>query len=410
MSGELSPLRDRGRIASLDVLRGLAMLGILVLNIQAFAMPFSAYGNPLGYGTVEGADYWVFTLSMVLADMKFMAIFSMLFGAGMVLFVERLLETGRPAYAVHYRRMAWLLVIGLLHAYLLWYGDILVGYALCGMIVVWCRRLPPWVLLTAGLAMLVLGSMLFLGLGGLMVKFAPEEMARMAFDSPSFQKELQDELNAYTGGWFVQMEHRAFASLMVQTIGFATFVLWRAGGLMLVGMALYRWGVFSARRSTRFYVGLLALGVFIGLPLSAVGLQMGWSQGWHPIKTKFLINQFNYWGSIPTALGWVAVVMLLVQSGVLKRFQHCLASVGRMALSNYLLQSIICTLIFYGHGFGQFGSWSRSEQMLLVLLLSVSQLIWSPLWLSTFRYGPFEWLWRSLTYCRPQPMRRVADC
>ena len=104
------------------------------------------------------------------------------------------------------------------------------------------------------------------------------------------------------------------------------------------------------------------------------------------------------------------MVMLLVQSGVLKWFQYALASVGRMALSNYLLQSIICTSIFYGHGLGQFGTWSRSEQMLLVLLLSVAQLIWSPLWLSTFRYGPFEWMWRSLTYWRLQPMRRVSDC
>ena len=114
MTTALSPVKEDRRIASIDVLRGLAMLGILVLNIQTFAMPFAAYGNPLGYGTVEGADYWVFTLSMVLGDMKFMAIFSMLFGAGMVLFIERLLETGRSAYAIHYRRMAWLLVIGLL--------------------------------------------------------------------------------------------------------------------------------------------------------------------------------------------------------------------------------------------------------------------------------------------------------
>ena len=244
MTTALSPVKEDRRIASLDVLRGLAMLGILVLNIQTFAMPFAAYGNPLGYGTVEGADYWVFTLSMVLGDMKFMAIFSMLFGAGMVLFVERLLETGRSAYAVHYRRMAWLLVIGLLHAYLLWYGDILVGYAMCGMILVGCRRLPPWLLLATGFAMLLLGSMLFLGLGWLIINFGPEEMARAAFDSPASQESLQYELEAYTGGWLGQMGHRAIASGMVQTFGFAFFVLWRAGGLMLVGMALYRWGVF----------------------------------------------------------------------------------------------------------------------------------------------------------------------
>ncbi len=131
-----SPVAESRRIASIDVLRGLALLGILVLNIQTFAMPFEAYGNAYGYGDIEGSNYWVFTFAMLLGDMKFMAIFSMLFGAGLVLFIERLQETGRPAYAIHYRRMLWLLALGLLHAYLIWYGDILVTYALSGMIVV----------------------------------------------------------------------------------------------------------------------------------------------------------------------------------------------------------------------------------------------------------------------------------
>ena len=125
-------------------------------------------------------------------------------------------------------------------------------------------------------------------------------------------------------------------------------------------------------------------------------------------KVKFLTSQLNYWGSIFVALGWVAVIMLLVRSELLRLLQHCLASVGRMALSNYLLQSILCTLIFYGHGLGQFGTWDRTEQMLLVLAMTICQLIWSPLWLATFRFGPAEWLWRTLTYWRLQPMRRPS--
>ena len=396
------------RIASIDVLRGLAMLGILVLNIQIFAMPFESYGNAFGYGNVEGSNYWVFTLSMVLGDMKFMAIFSMLFGAGMVLFIERLLETGRSAYAIHYRRMAWLLAIGFIHAYMIWYGDILVGYALCGMILVWFRRMPPWALLMVGVIMVATCSVFMLGLGGLMMEFEPEKIAAAAIGSADMQESIQWQLESYGGGWTDQLAHRSMVAATMQTMGFFFFIFWRAGGLMLIGMALYRWGVFSARRSNGFYLGLLAMGVLIGIPLCILGLQAGWSVDWNPFKVKFLTSQLNYWGSIFVALGWVAVIMLLVRSGLLRWLQHGLASVGRMALSNYLLQSILCTLIFYGHGLGQFGTWDRTEQMLLVGGLTVCQLIWSPMWLSTFRFGPAEWLWRTLTYWRLQPMRRPS--
>ena len=404
----VKPTIESNRIASIDVLRGLAMLGILVLNIQIFAMPFESYGNAFGFGDVDGSNYWVFTLSMVLADMKFMAIFSMLFGAGMVLFIERLLETGRPAYAIHYRRMAWLLVIGLLHAYLIWYGDILVGYAICGMVLVWFRRLPAWALLLIGLLLLAVCSAFMLGSGGLMLKYAPEKFALAAIGSADMQESIQWQMESYRGQWSDQLGHRGMVSLMMQTLGFFFFIFWRAGGLMLIGMALYRWGVFSARRSNGFYLALLAAGVLIGIPLCTLGVQAGWSVDWNPLKVKFLTSHLNYWGSIFVALGWVAVIMLLVRSGMLQWLQHGLASVGRMALSNYLLQSILCTLIFYGHGLGQFGTWDRTEQMLLVGGLTVCQLIWSPMWLSTFRFGPAEWLWRTLTYWRLQPMRRPS--
>ena len=403
-----NPTSATRRIASIDVLRGLAMLGILVLNIQIFAMPFESYGNAFGYGNVEGSNYWVFTLSMVLGDMKFMAIFSMLFGAGMVLFIERLLETGRSAYAIHYRRMAWLLAIGFIHAYMIWYGDILVGYALCGMILVWFRRMPPWALLMVGVIMVATCSVFMLGLGGLMMEFEPEKIAAAAIGSADMQESIQWQLESYGGGWTDQLAHRSMVAATMQTMGFFFFVFWRAGGLMLIGMALSRGGVFSARRSNGFYLGLLAMGVLIGIPLCILGLQAGWSVDWNPFKVKFLTSQLNYWGSIFVALGWVAVIMLLVRSGLLRWLQHGLASVGRMALSNYLLQSILCTLIFYGHGLGQFGTWDRTEQMLLVLVMTICQLIWSPLWLATFRFGPAEWLWRTLTYWRLQPMRRPS--
>ena len=301
--------------------------------------------------------------------------------------------------------MLWLLAFGLLHAYLVWYGDILVTYALSGMIVVWCRRLPPWLLFIGGLCVISVCSVLMLGSGVMISEFAPEKIAMFGPDSSNRMASIQSQVDAYSGSWSDQMPHRIIASMSVQTSGFLLFLFWRAAGLMLVGMALYRWGVFSAKRSSRFYLGMLGLGVLVGLPIVAYGLKTAWSVDWHPFKVKFMISQFNYWGSILVAFGWIGLVMLLVRSGMARWFQHALASVGRMALSNYLLQSILCTFIFYGHGLGQFGSWDRTEQMLLVLGLSAVQLIWSPLWLAAFRFGPAEWLWRSLTYWTRQPMR-----
>lgn len=401
----MAPVKVSDRIGSIDVLRGLALLGILVLNIQMFAMPFEAYTNPTVYGDLEGPNYVVWYMSQLLGDMKFMAIFSMLFGAGIVLLTQRLEATGRSALGIHYRRMIWLLVIGLGHAYLLWSGDILVSYALCGMLVVWCRGLHPLLLGLFGVVLIAVVSMLYLGFGFLLTS-DPSKAATMMDAGMPLEESISWQLDGLSGNWFEQMDVRVPMSLMMQTKGFFFFIFWRAGGLMLLGMALYKWGVFSAKRSTGFYLCLLAAGILVGLPVVAWGLRAHETAGWDPIVTKFLTSQYNYWGSIIVALGWTALVMLVVRWGVLIWLQSALAAVGRMALTNYLLQSIICITIFYGHGLGWFGSVERTGQAMVVLCLSIAQLVWSPLWLSTFRYGPFEWLWRSLTYWRLEPMRR----
>ena len=401
-----APALPASRIESIDMLRGVALLGILVLNIQTFAMPFEAYTNPTAYGDLTGANYWTWFFTHLLGDMKFMSIFSMLFGAGIVLMIERLEATGRSAMGIHYRRMVWLLLIGLIHAYGIWYGDILVSYALCGMWVVWLRKLRPGWLLVIGLLVVAVSSVLMGGLGLMLVIMPGDQAAEIMASDLTPDESVLWQLETYRSGWIVQMDHRLPSSIAVQTIVFLFYSLWRASGLMLVGMALYRWGVFSGKVATKVYGTLLAVGILVGLPTIWWGMELKWDIDWEPIQSEFLFAQFNYWGSILVALGWVALVMLFIRAGLLKWFQHALACVGRMALTNYLLQSIVCTLIFYGHGLGYFGEVDRVDQALLVLVVSIAQLIWSPLWLNWFRFGPFEWLWRSLTYWSIQPMRR----
>jgi uncharacterized protein len=204
------------------------------------------------------------------------------------------------------------------------------------------------------------------------------------------------------------MGERAETAFFMQTFDTAVWGFWRAGGLMLAGMALFTLGVFSAARSTRFYATLAAVTLTAGLPLVAFGVYRNFTERWDIAYSFFFGWQYNYWGSLLVSLGWVALFMLAYRAGVAPRVVRRLAAVGQLALSNYLLQSIICTTIFYGHGFGLFGSVERVGQLAIVFGVWAAQLTWSPVWLRYFQFGPAEWAWRSLTYGRAQPFRRVV--
>jgi uncharacterized protein len=402
------PVIDRERVHSLDVLRGFALLGILVMNIQAFAMPGAAYMNPTVWGDLTGANYVVWLLSHVLTDQKMMTIFSMLFGAGIVVFTGRVEARGQSPTRLHYRRTLWLLLFGAAHAYLLWYGDILFLYAVCALVVVWCRHWPIRRLIVVGVVFLSVASLAFVLSGWSMRFWPPEAFAEFVDDSwdPSPER-LEEELAAYRGGWLSQMTHRAPTAFEFQTVFLVLWGFWRAGGLMLIGMALYRLGVFSAARDAGFYWTLVMAGALVGLPLVAYGVYWNTVNGWWPLSL-FYGTQFNYWGSILVSLGWVGVVMLVCQRGALGWLTRRLAAVGQMAFTNYILHTVICTAIFYGHGLGWFGYVERTGQVATVFGVWAVQLAASPIWLRHFQFGPLEWLWRGLTYGRMQPIRRTG--
>ncbi|MEQ9095889.1 MAG: DUF418 domain-containing protein [Phycisphaerales bacterium] len=414
--GPLGPTTQQDRIRSIDTLRGVALLGIFVMNIPIFALTGAAFFNPPIAGGFEGLDYLTWLASHALFDMKMMAIFSMLFGAGVALMAERLTETGRNAAGVHYRRMGWLLAIGMIHAYLIWFGDILVAYALVGMLVYPLRRLRAlWLAIIGGLLLPV----------GMALSGAQQAMFELLRNSTDPQmmetwKEvgvmffpdaaaLEEERQKVLGGFFHRAAAQAPDVVMMQTFVFAVFIFWRVSGLMLLGMALHKWGVFRAERSVRDYVTMLVAGALLGGGLIAAGVAVNHAKGFDPVAFFGVVGWFNYAGSVGVALAWVALVMLICKAGVLGMVRHALASVGRMALTNYLMQSVIGAFIFYGWGLGYFGQLSRSELIPIVLGVWALQLIISPLWLSKFRFGPMEWLWRSLTYLKPAPMRRAGS-
>jgi uncharacterized protein len=413
MRGEFrrgGPVAESERIASLDMLRGFALLGILVMNIQSFAMVDVVYDNPMAYRPPQGANLLVWLVSHVLADQKFISIFSMLFGAGIVLMSQRAESSGIRPGPLNYRRMAWLIVFGLLHAYLLWYGDILFVYGMCGLLVYLFRRKSPTTLVSYALVFAAIGSLIAIGLGVFWLPHAaPHVRADFIRDNwlPSPQ-DINEEIAAYRGSWIAQMSERVPTAFYIETSLFLRLYVWKTASLMLLGMALFKLGALQARWSPGRYWSLVGAGLFVGIPLTVFGVVQNFANHWNVDYSFYLGSQYNYWGSYLVALGWVGLIMLWCQSSRALALQERMAAAGRMAFSNYILQTVICITLFYGSGFGLFERVPRTGQILIVFAIYAAQLVLSPLWLRHFRFGPLEWLWRSLTYGKRQPFRYVA--
>jgi uncharacterized protein len=405
----VSPMSGQERVISIDVLRGIAVLGILIMNIQSFSMPMVAYINPLAYGDLTGMNKWVWILSHILASDKFMSIFSLLFGAGVLLFTDKAISKGKKAGPLHYRRMFWLLIFGLMHAYLMWYGDILVSYALCGMLVFVFRKKSPRTLIISALIFFVI-PLIFYTLSYLSIPYWPQEayQANLQNWQPG-DETLAVEINNMRGNWLQQMESRVPSTMMIQTMIFFMESFWHVMAMMLLGMALYKWRVLSAEKSVMFYTRLAIIGLLLGYPLSIWGVFQNFEHGWDFAYSMFLGGHYNYVGSVGVALGYIALIMLICKSLRFSSFKSRLAAVGKMAFTNYILQTLICMFIFYGSGLGLYGSVERKFQILIVFGIWGVILLISPIWLKYYRFGPLEWLWRSLTYWRLQPLRKVRS-
>ena len=396
----------KDRIISLDVLRGFALLGILIMNIQVFSMPMVSYLNPMAYGDFTGANQWVWITSHIVADQKFLSIFSLLFGVGVYIFAERAEAKQGGSAWLHYRRTFWLLCFGLLHGHLLWAGDILFGYALCGFWIYLLRKWSALALFAIGVLVFFVSPLIYMFVGINLPQLPPEAIAEMKqFWKPDLAG-ITSEVGAYRGTWAEQLTQRHEQALGSETFFFLTTVLWRAGGMMLIGMALYKWQIFSAAKTDTFYLALGALGLLVGLSLISIGLAKNFSHQFSMEYSMLWGSLFNYWGSAFVSMGYVAAVMLFVKKGVCQSLQRRLAAVGQMAFSNYIFHTLVCTFIFYGFGLGLFGEVERTTLLFIVFAIWLVQLWYSPAWVERFKYGPLEWAWRSLTYLRLQPFVR----
>jgi len=406
-STELQPTLHAARIPSLDLLRGFAVLGILIMNIQSYSLPSAAYSNPTVYGDFTGINKWIWGFSYMIAHLKFMAVFSVLFGAGIVLVAQKAEAKMSDASALFYRRMFWLLILGMIHAHLIWYGDILVSYAVLGMMLFPLRKLYPNRLFVMGIFMISVSTFSTWMLVDSIPYWSESELERARISWNPDPQEIQREIAALTGSLTQQFRINSANTWIFQTQIFLFFTLWRSGGLMLLGMALYKWGILSAQKSYHFYRKGVLISLIPGLLLALCGILANEQADWAFEFSFFWGKEFNYWGSLGVAFGYICLIMLLYQSGKWQGLQKRLEAVGKMALTNYVTQSVICTGLFYGYGLGLFGQFDRVEQVAVVILVTGLQFLWSTFWLNHFRFGPLEWLWKSLAYRKLQSFRII---
>jgi uncharacterized protein len=419
------------RVASVDVIRGVALLGILAMNIVSFAWPEGVYSIPIlapGSGPID-VGLWAF--NHLFFDTKMMTLFSMLFGAGLVLMSSRAEERGAKILGVYYRRVAWLLVIGLVHACLIWSGDILVMYALCGFVLYPFRKLRPRTLIITGIVFNLLLVLVLVGFRLVGIPYIQATAQRVdaralahqesgwwdqsvhdfwkkASDGkPPTRAEILGQIHDQREPYWNLVKRRA-QGVIWEPLAFVLGAWWLAGGRMLIGMGFMKLGVFAAALERRTYVKMMLLGYGIGIPLMlgdafheiVHNFHLG-NRLWHALDGWPLLT---FYGSLPVVVGHIGLVMYVFQTGAVPWLTRRLAAVGRMALSHYLLTSLFCTTLFYGYGFDYFGTIQRPLLYAIVLLIWTFQLLVSPLWLRVFRFGPAEWLWRSLTYWKVQPI------
>jgi len=399
------------RLPSLDIVRGVAVLGILLLNILSFAMPDAAYFNPRGYGGWHGADLVTWAVSFVLFDGKMRGLFSFLFGASTLLVLERAEATGQSAAEVHYRRMAWLLVFGLAHLFLVWHGDILAHYALVGMIAFAMRDMPIARLIVLGVMLSLAGAVLFATI--------PLGIIQLQATNPN-AKELQDfasmfgvpsaadiarELALHRGGYLPLLLDRLqndSGALTGQLIFFGPETL----AYMLFGMAALRSGMLRGTWARGRYLRWLAVCWGIALPCYTLLAWWQWTSGFD-IRVVATMMPLTALIRPPMIAGWICLILLLARPGGWLTAR--LVAAGRMAFTNYLATSLICTTIFYGYGLGWYGHLSRWQLYPVVFTIWAAILTWSSLWLTRYRFGPLEWLWRSLARWAPQPLKKTAS-
>jgi uncharacterized protein len=436
-----TPTKRDERISSLDVLRGVALLGILMVNIEEFGGPEALHDIPVGTAKATFAGphaHWnlvILFLKWIFIEGKMRGLFSMLFGAGAVLLTSRLERRGPAdnAAEIFSRRNMWLVAFGFLHGTFLWTGDILLAYGFNALFFLYpCRKLKPRTLFIAGTVIWVgvatTGYMRFAGsfddiqLARQMSVISAEQTAGKALtpkekiiqqqwqaaltkNAAPAAKDIEAEAAEGRQGYGSYLQHKG--AHFLEHIGHyeSAFGFTETLGPMLIGMALFKSGFLTAELSTGTYLWTAIAGFMISTPLYMIALWKAYLSNFYFLVLDKWVYSTYFITSEAGTIAIAAALLLIIRSGAARSLLRPFAAVGQTALSNYLLTSFLCQMVFV------FGPWKLYGRLEYYQLLYVVCGIWglnlvvSPLWLRAFEFGPCEWLWRSLTYWKMQPMR-----
>lgn len=423
----LVPLQKADRIQSLDIMRGIVLCGILLMNINGFGLA-NAYSDPTVSG---GADSWnlvTWVTTNLFFEGTMRALFSLLFGVGMFFLLDRLEQKGAGIEAanIYFRRMLWLLVFGLIHGYLLlWTGEILFGYAIMGLLVFSFRNMPPKKLIASAILLFAIGAfwsycdykkdLKYIANVAKAKEFTAEgkTLSKDLLEASQKWQKREWERSAEGIQFYNQNMRKGYTDVVAFLAPINRFYdkfytyrydLWDVLSMMLLGIALFKLKILTAEKSYRFYLVMLILGYGIGLTVNYFEIYNIYISNFSYLS--FSKTNITYdLGRVPVAMGHIGLIMILCKLPILKWLKFRIAAMGKMALSNYIMHSLICMIVFTGVGFGLFGKLQRYELLYVVVSIWIFQLIVSPIWLKYFHFGPMEWLWRTLSYQKKQPFR-----
>lgn len=419
------PVTQNERIPTIDIVRGVALMGILLMNIASFSGPFEMYNNPLMVGHHRNLDIGAWVIRWVFFEGKMRAAFSMLFGAGVILLTERAERRGsRDVADVFLRRNMWLMLFGVLHFYFVWMGDILFYYGITALLFLYpCRRLRFKTLVIAGLVVLAIGSgsdtyyavsairtrdhglaAQALANSGKKLTASQQNALKEWNDTLNRRKKMHDDdLKAMHGDFLDMFKWHADWGPKIQAEFYYTFGFTDVLGMMLIGMALYRRGFLTGGLSYKAYAWIIGAGYLLSIPINSIESIGVIRDNFQPESAWWVLYQA---GRLAGAVANVALVVVVAKAGLVPWLTRRIAAVGQMALSNYLLTSILCTVLFSSFHGKLYSQVEYYQLFAIVALVWVLNLTFSPIWLRYFQFGPVEWAWRSLTYWKRQPMRR----
>lgn len=395
MHQEKPTIHKNNRILSIDVMRGVAILGIFFVNIYSFHTPY-LYVDPYSLAKSD-CDKFIYSLVDIFAQASFYPLFAILFGYGLIILKNRVESRGQSFYPIAIRRLGVLLGFGIIHAFLVWPGDILITYAVLGFFLVAMIQLSAKAQVLIATLLYSIPNILLILLFLLLSFLDPSGMEEVAFNLGA-----AEQVSAiYQNGSFIDITRQRIEDWSFTNLDGSIILFFTVLPLLLIGSAFSKAALLvPSEKNTKLFKVVLLICLPLGLVLKTIPY---WVNKGYP----FMLIQDQF-GGVTLTFAYIAMIYLISNSKKLYSVLKYMANVGRLSLSNYLFQSIICTLLFYSYGLGLYGKVSYTTSTIMAVIIFLFQILFSAIWLKFYKMGPLEWIWRGFTYGRFPNLKKQA--